>query len=106
MKEISKDKDRFSEPEFSFLIKVENNNKCADCDVDNPMWCSVNNGVFLCSVCARRHQTYDKKISYIKSIEADLWGKNELKLIVNSNSFIITDLKYRFQRRLRHRYKN
>lgn len=35
------------------LLKIEGNQRCADCRDDGPEWASYTLGVFLCTQCAR-----------------------------------------------------
>ncbi len=35
------------------LLKIEGNQRCADCRDDSPEWASYTLGVFLCNQCAR-----------------------------------------------------
>lgn len=72
---------QYSDPAFDNLVLKEGNNICNDCLQLNPKWCSVNNGVFLCSLCARKHQNLNQKNSYVKSIEVDIWDKEEIFII-------------------------
>jgi hypothetical protein len=73
--------DEFSAPEIRIILNIEGNNYCNDCNKINPRWSSILNGIFLCAKCARFHQKFDKKVSIIKSLEADLWTKEELNFI-------------------------
>ena len=71
----------FSHPDLPILLENFGNNICADCKEKNPRWSSVNNGIFICSKCARIHKTFNNNISIIKSIEADLWDDNDINYI-------------------------
>ena len=71
----------FSDPDLSLILEISGNNQCFDCLSKNPRFCSVNNGVLLCGICARAHQYYNNNVSRIKSLEADLWSKEEVKYL-------------------------
>ena len=46
----------------------EENNKCADCEKENPTKVSVNNGIVLCEGCAAQHAQLGPSISYIREL--------------------------------------
>ena len=46
----------------------EENNKCADCEKENPTKVSVNNGIVLCEGCAAQHAQLGSSISYIREL--------------------------------------
>ena len=71
----------FSDPDLNLILEISGNNQCFDCLSKNPRFCSVNNGVLLCGICAREHQYFNHKVSRIKSLEADLWSKEEIKYL-------------------------
>ena len=76
-----------ADPELAILINIEENKFCNDCQKKNPRWCSINNAVFLCPSCTRKHRKFNSNISTIKSIEGDLWTKDEIKkLCVGENN--------------------
>ena len=68
-----------ADPELVIIINITENKVCNDCQKKNPRWCSINNAVLLCPSCARKHQKYNKIISKIKSLEGDLWTKDDIK---------------------------
>jgi len=43
---------------FSLIIK----------DKPNPLYISMNNGIFLCDGCAENHKTFGDKYSYVRSL--------------------------------------
>ena len=68
-----------ADPELVIIINITENKVCNDCQKKNPRWCSINNAVLLCPSCARKHQKYNNFISKIKSLEGELWTKDEIK---------------------------
>jgi len=78
---INMSRQEFSDPDISLILDISGNNQCFDCLSKNPRFCSVNNGVLLCGICARAHQYYNNNVSRIKSLEADLWSKEEIKYL-------------------------
>lgn len=71
----------YSDPQIEDILLTEGNNVCNDCQRLNPKWCSINNGIFLCKFCARRHKKYQATISFIKSLEVDPFTKGEIALL-------------------------
>ena len=68
-----------ADPELVIIVNITENKFCNDCQRKNPRWCSINNAVLLCPSCARRHQKYNNNISKVKSLEGELWTKEEVK---------------------------
>jgi hypothetical protein len=68
-----------ADPELAILINIQENKVCNDCQKKNPRWCSINNAVLLCASCTRKHRKFNEYISKIKSLEGDLWTKDEIK---------------------------
>ena len=71
----------FSDPQIEAILLFEGNNKCNDCDEPNPKWTSINNAVFLCAKCARKHKKYPSTVSTIKSLEVDEFTKGEITML-------------------------
>ena len=77
----------FADPELKLVFNSPENNFCNDCNKKDPRWCSINNAVLLCAKCTRKHRKYSKNVSQIKSLEGDLWSKEEIKrLNIGGNS--------------------
>ena len=53
-----------------FKMNYENN-FCVECQSQMPDYVSINNSIFLCSKCARIHETLGYNISYIRKISQD-----------------------------------
>jgi len=63
------------------LSKLSENQTCADCDAKDPLWVSINQGVFLCIKCSGIHRLLGVQISRIKSIELDNWDNSHIEFI-------------------------
>lgn len=57
------------------------NRKCFDCQETNPEWVSVNNAIFLCKECQVKHRSYGVSISYIRSLELDIWKDEQIAML-------------------------
>lgn len=54
--------------DYNDLI-LQNNQKCNDCGIRNPIYCSVNNGVTLCEKCKEIHNSlFPNSISFILNL--------------------------------------
>ena len=56
-----------------FYQKQIANQNCADCNLPMPKFVSINNGIFICSNCAKLHQNLGYNISFIRSVENDFF---------------------------------
>jgi hypothetical protein len=52
------------------VVLIKNKNKKGS---PNPKWCSINNGITLCLICAGQHRNFGVNISYIRSLTIDSW---------------------------------
>lgn len=69
-----KDKDEKSSFSIGFsFLSVPGNNKCADCDTENPTWASINLGIMLCIECSGIHRSLGVHISKVRSVTLDDW---------------------------------
>jgi hypothetical protein len=50
---------------IKILLKEQKNKECFECSRLNPEYISLNNGIFLCHICVKRHLKYPKIISNI-----------------------------------------
>ena len=84
--------EEFSNKDLSLILNIEGNNICNDCGKKDPLWCSINNAVLLCSPCARIHKKFNEKISKIKSLEVDVWTKEEIYFLMLGGNARFTKL--------------
>ncbi len=83
---------KFAHPDIILILEHSGNNICADCGNKKVLWCSVNNGVFLCVKCARNHKKKLKLYSIIKSLEADLFNDYEINLLKKGGNMRFNNL--------------
>ena len=93
----------FSSKEKSLISKINiqeyyqkqmQNQNCVDCNLPMPNFVSINNGVFICSNCAKIHQNLGYNISYIRSIENDFFDPYLISFLdLGGNMNFILNLK-------------
>ena len=64
---------------FSFM-NAPGNDKCADCDGENPNWASINLGIMLCIECSGIHRSLGVHISKVRSVTLDDWDPDLQKV--------------------------
>lgn len=63
------------------IMKLPENQVCADCGKPNPDWASVNLGVFICIECSGAHRQLGTNISRVKSVTLDIWEPHQIQLM-------------------------
>lgn len=71
----------FANNDINEIMKIEGNNKCIDCNAENPTFASTNNAVFLCENCANIHKRLGTNISIIKSLTKDVFTPEEISIL-------------------------
>ena len=71
----------FANSDINEIMKIEGNNKCIDCNAENPTFASTNNAVFLCENCANIHKRLGTNISIIKSLNNDEFTPEEISIL-------------------------
>eukprot|EP00743_Colponemidia_sp_Colp-15_P008710 GILK01009485.1.p1 GENE.GILK01009485.1~~GILK01009485.1.p1 ORF type:complete len:460 (+),score=63.24 GILK01009485.1:151-1530(+) len=65
------------------LVHLPDNKTCADCSAPDPLWASVNLGVFMCIKCAGVHRSLGSHISKVRSLELDckVWEPEQISFM-------------------------
>ena len=74
------------------LFSNDYNKECFDCSAKNPEWVSVNNAVFLCKECQIKHRSFGLSVSYIRSIELDIWKEEQISILKLGGNKRLIDL--------------
>ena len=62
-------------------MNIEGNDKCFDCQAENPTHASTINGIFLCEKCAFIHNQLSPQVSQIKSLTKDQFTPEEISIL-------------------------
>ena len=76
----------YSHPDIEEILLVFDNSNCFDCGASNPKWTSLNNGIFLCLNCARKHHQYDPLITRIRSLQTDHFTEEDLVFLMKGGN--------------------
>jgi hypothetical protein len=78
------------------LALQPDNKICFDCGASKVLtWASVNNGVFLCFECLHTHRGYGVHVSWLRSVNLDLWSDDKVALMTiggnkRANDYLIS----------------
>ena len=72
-------------------MKIPGNDKCADCNSNNPTYASTNIGVLICEVCSNCHKTLGSNISKLQSISNSKWTMKLLEIIQEKGNMAVNE---------------
>ena len=85
------------ERKIKSIIKELSNHKCIDCNKQNPEYISLNNAVFICQTCFRKHQKFPLSISnLLKNNLSSLTLKELQYLYFGGNKKMLEFMKYEY----------
>ena len=67
------------------------NSICFDCGNENPVFVSINNGIFLCGQCATVHMSFPQGISIIENNDLYALSENDLKFLALGGNTRLND---------------
>ncbi len=70
--------------ELNVLCRIPENATCVDCGIEDGTWASCNLGVFFCMTCSGIHRSLGVHISFVKSVELDLWTVENVQATTSS----------------------
>ncbi|KAM8722360.1 arf-GAP with GTPase, ANK repeat and PH domain-containing protein 1 isoform 3-T3 [Acanthopagrus schlegelii] len=75
--ESSKNKSRLTSQTEAMALQtirsIRGNGRCADCDMQNPDWASLNLGALICIECSGIHRNLGTHLSRVRSLDLDEW---------------------------------
>ncbi|MEQ2268368.1 hypothetical protein XENORESO_015959, partial [Xenotaenia resolanae] len=63
------------------IRSIRGNGRCADCDVQNPDWASLNLGALICIECSGIHRNLGTHLSRVRSLDLDEWPLELIKVM-------------------------
>ena len=78
------------------ILSEPSNKECFDCGQKNPEYISLNNGIFICKICALIHQQFPEEISSIKQNINSLTDKELLTLFKGGNKKLLNFVTYEY----------
>eukprot|EP01038_Epipyxis_sp_PR26KG_P005326 gene5326-7392_t len=63
------------------LLKLPENQVCADCKKRGPRWASANLGIFFCIECSGIHRNLGVHISFVRSVNLDSWTAKQVEFM-------------------------
>lgn len=83
-----------SKKKLSNIMQSNGNNVCADCGAEDPIWASINWGVFICIECSGVHRQMGTHISKVRSVTMDKWDADVLEFMEsNGNAKVNAELE-------------
>ncbi|PWA13813.1 hypothetical protein CCH79_00016901 [Gambusia affinis] len=83
--ESSKNKSRLTSQSEAMALQsirsIRGNGRCADCDVPNPDWASLNLGALICIECSGIHRNLGTHLSRVRSLDLDEWPLELIKVM-------------------------
>ncbi|KAM4538370.1 arf-GAP with GTPase, ANK repeat and PH domain-containing protein 1 isoform 2-T2 [Fundulus diaphanus] len=83
--ESSKNKSRLTSQSEALALQsirsIRGNGRCADCDVQNPDWASLNLGALICIECSGIHRNLGTHLSRVRSLDLDEWPLELIKVM-------------------------
>jgi len=73
------DKFRMKDDDLERLRQLVGNAACIDCGAKDPIWASVNLGIFVCLSCSGTHRALGTHVSFVRSVQMDSWSDIQLQ---------------------------
>ncbi|XP_058063366.1 arf-GAP with coiled-coil, ANK repeat and PH domain-containing protein 2 [Anopheles bellator] len=71
------------------MLKIPGNARCADCGNNDPKWASINLGITLCIACSGVHRSLGVHHSKVRSLTLDVWEPEILRVMIELGNDVI-----------------
>ncbi|XP_053678347.1 arf-GAP with coiled-coil, ANK repeat and PH domain-containing protein 2, partial [Anopheles nili] len=71
------------------MLKIPGNSRCADCGNTDPRWASINLGITLCIACSGVHRSLGVHYSKVRSLTLDVWEPEILRVMIELGNDVI-----------------
>uniref|UniRef100_A0A182Y7I5 Uncharacterized protein n=1 Tax=Anopheles stephensi TaxID=30069 RepID=A0A182Y7I5_ANOST len=71
------------------MLKIPGNSRCADCGNTDPRWASINLGITLCIACSGVHRSLGVHYSKVRSLTLDAWEPEILRVMIELGNDVI-----------------
>lgn len=68
------------------------NDVCADCGVAEPMWCSINLGILMCTDCSGAHRSLGVHVSKVRSLQLDRLDSGVVDLLATVGNTVVNSV--------------
>eukprot|EP01119_Soliformovum_irregulare_P007874 TRINITY_DN2044_c0_g1_i4.p1 TRINITY_DN2044_c0_g1~~TRINITY_DN2044_c0_g1_i4.p1 ORF type:complete len:915 (-),score=256.98 TRINITY_DN2044_c0_g1_i4:1531-4275(-) len=63
------------------LLELDENKFCAECNMADPKWASINLGIFVCIECSGIHRSLGVHLSKVRSVDLDVWEADTVEFM-------------------------
>ncbi|XP_060801734.1 centaurin-gamma-1A isoform X2 [Amyelois transitella] len=75
-----------------YIRRVKGNDKCCDCEAQDPDWASLNLGVLICIECSGIHRNLGSHISRVRSLDLDEWPLGHVSVMVSMGNALANSI--------------
>ncbi|XP_050084590.1 arf-GAP with coiled-coil, ANK repeat and PH domain-containing protein 2 [Anopheles aquasalis] len=79
----------FKKINWTQMLKIPGNSRCADCGNSEPRWASINLGITLCIACSGVHRSLGVHYSKVRSLTLDEWEPEILRVMIELGNDVI-----------------
>uniref|UniRef100_A0A8W7NYZ8 Arf-GAP domain-containing protein n=1 Tax=Anopheles coluzzii TaxID=1518534 RepID=A0A8W7NYZ8_ANOCL len=79
----------FKKINWTQMLKIPGNSRCADCGNADPRWASINLGITLCIACSGVHRSLGVHYSKVRSLTLDVWEPEILRVMIELGNDVI-----------------
>uniref|UniRef100_A0A2M4A976 Putative gtpase activating protein n=1 Tax=Anopheles triannulatus TaxID=58253 RepID=A0A2M4A976_9DIPT len=79
----------FKKINWTQMLKIPGNSRCADCGNGEPRWASINLGITLCIACSGVHRSLGVHYSKVRSLTLDEWEPEILRVMIELGNDVI-----------------